>query len=152
MIGAIESVLAALNAANVRYLVVGDVAVVLHGHLRTTAAFDLVVQLTPDNALRAVRALATLGYASVRASELRPGRAGAAHRGRPIDRVSRRTGRGTMTEPPRDGYERRRREQVVLGLRLTPAERLRWLDETMAALRRWQGRARAPSGLPRRPR
>jgi hypothetical protein len=31
MVGAIEAVLAALNAAGVRYLVVGGVAVVLHG-------------------------------------------------------------------------------------------------------------------------
>lgn len=60
--GAIEEVLAALNAARVRYLVVGGVAVVLHGHLRTTADLDLVVQLTRQNALEAVRALARLGY------------------------------------------------------------------------------------------
>jgi uncharacterized protein (DUF1330 family) len=44
MVGAVESVLSALNAAGVRYLVVGGVAVVLHGHLRTTAALDLVIQ------------------------------------------------------------------------------------------------------------
>lgn len=62
MVGAIEAVLAALNAANVRYLVVGGVAVVLHGHLRTTADLDLVVQLTSDNALRAVHALTGLGF------------------------------------------------------------------------------------------
>jgi len=62
VVGAIESVLAALSAADVRYLVVGGVAVVLHGHLRTTADLDLVVELTCDNALRAVRALASLGY------------------------------------------------------------------------------------------
>lgn len=37
MTSPIETVLAALNAAQVRYLVVGGVAVVLHGHLRTTA-------------------------------------------------------------------------------------------------------------------
>jgi len=62
MVGSIEAVLTALNAAGVRYLVVGGVAVVLHGHLRTTADLDLVVQLTHANALRAVRALSTLGY------------------------------------------------------------------------------------------
>ena len=60
--GAIETVLAALNDAGVRYLIVGGVAVVLHGHLRTTADLDLVVQLESENALRAVRALAKLGY------------------------------------------------------------------------------------------
>ena len=62
MLGDIERVLAALNAAGVRYLVVGGVAVVLHGHLRTTADLGLVVQLERDNVLRAVRALAGLEY------------------------------------------------------------------------------------------
>ncbi len=62
MTGAIEEVLAALRRANVRYLIVGGVAVVLHGHLRTTADLDLVVDLTPDNVRRAVNALAALGY------------------------------------------------------------------------------------------
>lgn len=60
--GAIETVLAELNEAGVRYLVVGGVAVVLHGHLRTTADLDLVLQLETENVLRAVRALARLGY------------------------------------------------------------------------------------------
>ena len=40
------------------------------------------------------------------------------------------------------GYEAHRRAQARMGLRLTPAERLRWLEETMRTLRRWQGRAR----------
>jgi predicted nucleotidyltransferase len=61
-VGAIETVLSALNAAGVRYLVVGGVAVVLHGHLRTTADVALVVELTRENTLAAVRALAQLGY------------------------------------------------------------------------------------------
>lgn len=55
-------VFAALDGAKVRYLVVGGVAVVLHGHLRVTADLDLVVDLAPDNARTAVRALAGLGY------------------------------------------------------------------------------------------
>jgi hypothetical protein len=62
MTGAIEAVLSALNAVGVRYLVVGGVAVVLHGHLRTTADLDLVIQLSPDNVLRAMRALTDLSY------------------------------------------------------------------------------------------
>lgn len=62
MIGEIEAVVEALNRAQVRYLVVGGVAVVLHGFLRTTADLDLVIQLAPDNALRAVKALAVLHY------------------------------------------------------------------------------------------
>jgi hypothetical protein len=55
-------VFAALEAARVRYLVVGGVAVVLHGHLRVTADLDVVVQLTSENALAAIRALDTLGF------------------------------------------------------------------------------------------
>ena len=62
MVGDIERVLGALNSAQVRYLVAGGVAVVLHGYLRTTADLDLVVQLEPENALRALRALGTIGY------------------------------------------------------------------------------------------
>ncbi len=64
MIEAIEEVLGALNEARVRYLVVGGVAVVLHGHLRTTADLDLVVELTSENASKAIAALSGLGYRS----------------------------------------------------------------------------------------
>jgi predicted nucleotidyltransferase len=62
MTGAIEQVIAALNEAGVRYIVVGGVAVVLHGHLRVTADLDLVVQLARGNVLEAMRALTRLGY------------------------------------------------------------------------------------------
>lgn len=40
------------------------------------------------------------------------------------------------------GFEGHRRRQARLGLRLTPAERLRWLEQTMEELRRLVGRAR----------
>jgi predicted nucleotidyltransferase len=62
MVGEIEVVLEALNQARVRYLVVGGVAVVLHGYLRTTADLDLVIQLERDNVLRAMDALTRLDY------------------------------------------------------------------------------------------
>ena len=62
MAGEIEAVLDALNRAGVRYLVVGGVAVVLHGHLRTTADLDLVIALEPDNVRRAMRALGNHQY------------------------------------------------------------------------------------------
>jgi hypothetical protein len=62
MLGTIERVLAALNDARVEYLVVGGVAVVLHGYLRTTADLDLVVRLERENVLRAMTALGELGY------------------------------------------------------------------------------------------
>lgn len=57
-----EPILAALNRAHVRYLVVGGVAVVLHGHLRTTADLDLVVDLSSDNLTRALDALEAAGF------------------------------------------------------------------------------------------
>ena len=62
MTGNIERILDALNRAGVRYLVVGGVAVVLHGYLRTTADLDLIVHLERSNTLRALRALAGIGY------------------------------------------------------------------------------------------
>jgi hypothetical protein len=62
VIGEIEEILEALNQAQVRYLVVGGVAVVLHGYLRTTADLDLVLQLERGNILRAMDALGKLGY------------------------------------------------------------------------------------------
>jgi uncharacterized protein (DUF1330 family) len=62
VVGEIERVLAALERAGVRYLVVGGVAVVLHGFLRTTADLDLVIQLDPANVRRALDALTDLGY------------------------------------------------------------------------------------------
>ncbi len=40
------------------------------------------------------------------------------------------------------GWEAHKRRQATAGLALTPAQRLRWLEETMETLRRWQGRAR----------
>jgi len=57
--GSLETIFAALGRAKVRYLVVGGVAVVLHGHPRFTADLDLVIALDAEN----VRALGALGYA-----------------------------------------------------------------------------------------
>jgi hypothetical protein len=45
---------------------------------------------------------------------------------------------------PRGWAEHRSAQARALGARLTPAERLRWLEETMATMRRWVGRAAAP--------
>mgnify|MGYP001092516819 CR=1 FL=1 len=57
-----EPVLQALNNAGVRHLVVGGVAVVLHGVLRATGDLDLVVQLQPDNLVRGLEALERAGF------------------------------------------------------------------------------------------
>lgn len=55
----------ALSAAGVRYLVVGGVAVVLHGHLRATIDLDLVLDLEPENTARAIAALSAQGFRPV---------------------------------------------------------------------------------------
>ncbi len=60
--GDFDALFDALNAAQVRYLVVGGVAVVLHGHPRLTADIDIVLSLERENVLAALRALTTLGY------------------------------------------------------------------------------------------
>lgn len=52
----------ALTQANVRYIVVGGLAVVAHGYLRATQDADIVIELLPDNIERTFRALTTLGY------------------------------------------------------------------------------------------
>ena len=57
----LEPVLESLTAAGVRFVVVGGVAVVLQGHPRFTADLDLIVDLEPEPALRAIDALVRLG-------------------------------------------------------------------------------------------
>ncbi len=57
-----EPIFAALNDAHVRYVVVGGLATVLHGFARLTADVDLVVDLAPDEARRAVTTLVGLGF------------------------------------------------------------------------------------------
>ena len=44
-----EDLLRALQASNVRYVVVGGTAVILHGVPRTTADLDVVVDLAAEN-------------------------------------------------------------------------------------------------------
>lgn len=68
-----EELFSALNAREIRYLVVGGVAVALHGALRMTADLDLMVALDRENALKFVSAMKALGYlpkAPVQAEEL----------------------------------------------------------------------------------
>ena len=57
-----EPLFDALNAAEVRYVVVGGFATVLHGHARLTADIDLVVDLTPNQAKKAIDSLTRLGF------------------------------------------------------------------------------------------
>jgi hypothetical protein len=64
-LAALESVFHALNAARVRYLVAGGVAVNAHGYQRLTHDLDLFVHLDADNLTTSLRALAGLGYRPV---------------------------------------------------------------------------------------
>lgn len=52
----------ALNKAGVKYVVVGGLAVIFHGHPRLTTDIDLVFGLDKENALKAIRTLTGLGY------------------------------------------------------------------------------------------
>ena len=58
----IETIVDTLNRAQVRYLVVGGLAVVAHGFVRFTAAIDLVRDPEPGAIRRAIEALSGLGY------------------------------------------------------------------------------------------
>lgn len=58
----VKNVFSSLNQHEVRYLLVGGLAVAAHGHSRATNDIDLVVALDRENALRAIESLAVLGY------------------------------------------------------------------------------------------
>ncbi|MBI3180963.1 MAG: nucleotidyl transferase AbiEii/AbiGii toxin family protein [Myxococcales bacterium] len=60
--GEIRQLLEALTKEKVRFIVVGGVAVVLHGHPRLTVDLDLVIALDPENVRALLRALLPLGY------------------------------------------------------------------------------------------
>jgi hypothetical protein len=61
-LASVQAVVSALDAAGVRFLVAGGLAVNVHGYRRFTKDVDLVVQLTPHNIRAAFDALRTLGY------------------------------------------------------------------------------------------
>jgi predicted nucleotidyltransferase len=52
----------ALNEKHAEYLVIGGVACILHGYLRTTRDIDILIARSEDNADRVLSALATVGY------------------------------------------------------------------------------------------
>jgi hypothetical protein len=60
-VGTYDEVFRALDAASVRYVVVGGTAVVLQGHARLTIDLDLVVDLSPQELSAALDALAGVG-------------------------------------------------------------------------------------------
>ena len=58
----LDAIATALRDADVRYLIVGGLAVAAHGYGRVTFDLDLVLQMQPDNLRRAMAALESLGY------------------------------------------------------------------------------------------
>ena len=56
-----EPLFRALNESGARYVVVGGVATVLHGHARLTADLDVVVDLSREASLAVVGALVAIG-------------------------------------------------------------------------------------------
>lgn len=61
-LASLEAILAVLKRYDVRYLIVGGLAVTAHGYGRLTVDVDLVVQLQTGNIRQALQALASLGY------------------------------------------------------------------------------------------
>jgi len=57
-----EEIFRELNKKGVRYLVVGGVALVLHGVVRFTADLDLMVDLNRKNLIKFIDAIESLGY------------------------------------------------------------------------------------------
>ncbi|MDZ7683865.1 MAG: hypothetical protein U5O39_01355 [Gammaproteobacteria bacterium] len=64
-VASLEAILNVLNENDVRYLIVGGLAVAAHGYGRLTFDLDLVLQLQRDNVARAIKALESLGYKSL---------------------------------------------------------------------------------------
>ena len=58
----VEAIVRALNAAEVKYLIVGGLAVNAHGFVRLTRDVDLVLQLDPGNVSKGLNALLDIGY------------------------------------------------------------------------------------------
>jgi hypothetical protein len=61
-VNSLERIFRALNDAQAEYLVVGGVAVMVHGHVRYTHDLDLVLNLSSERLSNALNALKALGY------------------------------------------------------------------------------------------
>lgn len=61
-LSSLEAVFAALQQAQVRYLVVGGLAVIAHGYVRLTRDLDLTLDLSPENIRKALAAFTALSY------------------------------------------------------------------------------------------
>lgn len=59
-------VCAALNESGARYLVIGGVACILHGHIRATKDVDILIERTLENVRRVLEGLEGVGYGFAR--------------------------------------------------------------------------------------
>jgi len=62
----VTRVCAALNRGNVKYLVIGGIACILHGYARATEDIDILIERSKANADRLLRVLGRLGYGFAR--------------------------------------------------------------------------------------
>jgi len=61
MLNRLKGVFASLHSHDVKYVVIGGIAAVLHGVPRATFDLDILIEATPDNAQRLLDALAEAG-------------------------------------------------------------------------------------------
>lgn len=61
-LGSLETVVEALNIADIRYIIVGGLAVNAHGYGRVTYDVDLVIRLDRDEVLRTFKTFAEHGF------------------------------------------------------------------------------------------
>jgi hypothetical protein len=57
-----KDLLKLFNSNNVRYLLIGGYAVIVHGHPRLTNDLDLVIGAEPENVARCLKALREFGF------------------------------------------------------------------------------------------
>jgi hypothetical protein len=71
MLNRLKGVFASFQEHDVRYVVIGGIAAVLHGVPRATFDLDILIEATPDNAQRLLDALldAQMGTASLTSAE-----------------------------------------------------------------------------------
>ncbi len=71
MLNRLRDVFASFQKHEVKYVIIGDIAAVLHGVPRATFDLDILIEATPDNAQRLLDALleARLGTASLTSAD-----------------------------------------------------------------------------------
>ncbi len=133
-----QRIIAALEAASVRYVVAGGFAVNLHGFLRATQDLDILIDLDPANAALAMATLSACGMqprVPVAIADF-------------VDAEKRRDWfeNRNMSDPLACSYEDAAMNHLRTGLAMTPAQRWQWLCETIDFCEQ-VARQRAEQGL-----